>query len=149
MSDVVALPQLNRLVRSVSNSPNTPMRTISPRGWQALRPSPRRRSPSPRRSRSRSSSRSRSPSRSRSRSPSPQRQRGIPNPFLRRESANVLVYEESPDNKIRFVKQRGRFHKRRLDNKQCRQLTSHCAKRHPVRRDLKPRHTTIVMRELP
>ena len=107
----------------------------------------RSRSRSKSRSRSRSRSRSKSRSRSRSRSLSPLPGMSISNPFLRKISDNELLYESSPHS-LKIKLKDGKFKTNKLNSQQCRLLTSHCAKRHPTRRDLKPQRVTLTIGQM-
>ncbi|KAG8175199.1 hypothetical protein JTE90_022622 [Oedothorax gibbosus] len=104
-------------------------------------------SPARRRNASISPSRSSSPRRRTSRSASPQR-----SPYLKwgktngRRDKNILVYRYPP-HRLRFVSDGEPFKTRRVGNKQCRLLLSHCSKQHPTKRDTRPRKTTIYIRK--
>jgi hypothetical protein len=95
------------------------------------------------RSSSGSSSSSCSSSSSRSSRSSESRRRGIlRNPYLRRVSNKKLEYNYNP-HKLTFRLRSGKFKRNQIPNKMCRLMLSHCSKRHPLKRDEKPRNTVI------
>lgn len=89
-------------------------------------------------------------------SPNVNNRRRIKNPFLKRVSGsdNVLVYqgergrgERRRKNPVKFIKRDGNFRHRKLDNKVCSHLLSHCSERHPLVRDQVERETIIEFEE--
>lgn len=59
-----------------------------------------------------------------------------------------LVYDYKP-HRITFKNEDGNFKQKRLPNKSCRYLLSHCSRTHPTKRDTKPRKTLITIKKRP
>lgn len=98
---------------------------------------------------SRASSGSRSSSGSRASSTSPRKKRKRQNSrYLKRVSKNVLKYDFAPHQLV-FQKPPGKkFTRKRLPNKACRVLLSHCSKRFPTEKDLKPHRVKINLERI-